>query len=99
MEVQRFRDRAHAGRLLAERLRRYAGRDDVIVLGLPRGGVPVAAGKYPKWHLGMDDDSPSDTKGTTSSLRRVRERPPLRRFARQGTTARKRPSREPSATH
>src|SRR5206468_2327164 len=38
-----FRDRAHAGRLLAERLRKYAGRKDVIVLGLPRGGVPVAS--------------------------------------------------------
>jgi erythromycin esterase-like protein/predicted phosphoribosyltransferase len=40
--TQRFRDRAHAGRLLADRLRAYAGRDDVVVLGLPRGGVPVA---------------------------------------------------------
>jgi putative phosphoribosyl transferase len=38
----RFRDRREAGRALAERLRRYAGRDDVIVLALPRGGVPVA---------------------------------------------------------
>jgi len=38
----RFRDRAEAGRLLAERLREYAGGDDVIVLALPRGGVPVA---------------------------------------------------------
>ncbi len=38
----RFRDRHEAGRLLAERLRAYADRDDVIVLGLPRGGVPVA---------------------------------------------------------
>jgi putative phosphoribosyl transferase len=38
----RFRDRAHAGRVLAERLRSYAGREDVLVLGLPRGGVPVA---------------------------------------------------------
>jgi erythromycin esterase-like protein/predicted phosphoribosyltransferase len=37
-----FRDRTEAGRLLAERLREYAGRDDVIVLALPRGGVPVA---------------------------------------------------------
>jgi putative phosphoribosyl transferase len=38
----RFRDRREAGRLLAERLARYAGRDDVLVLALPRGGVPVA---------------------------------------------------------
>jgi hypothetical protein len=38
----RFANRHHAGRLLAERLRAYAGRDDVLVLGLPRGGVPVA---------------------------------------------------------
>src|SRR2546423_120561 len=42
MSPDRFRDRAQAGRLLAERLREYAGRDDVVVLGLPRGGVPVA---------------------------------------------------------
>lgn len=38
-----FRHRADAGRALAGRLGHYAGRDDVIVLGLPRGGVPVAA--------------------------------------------------------
>ncbi|MCZ4494636.1 MAG: Erythromycin esterase [Conexibacter sp.] len=38
----RFSDRLAAGRALAERLRAYAGRDDVVVLGLPRGGVPVA---------------------------------------------------------
>src|SRR4051812_2902085 len=38
----RFRDRSHAGRLLAERLSEYGDRDDGIVLGLPRGGVPVA---------------------------------------------------------
>jgi putative phosphoribosyl transferase len=37
-----FRDRRHAGWLLATQLGRYAGRDDVIVLALPRGGVPVA---------------------------------------------------------
>lgn len=36
-----FRDRRHAGQVLAGRLVRYAGRDDVIVLALPRGGVPV----------------------------------------------------------
>src|SRR6266699_3503225 len=39
----RFPDRRAAGRQLAGRLDRYAGRDDVLVLGLPRGGVPVAA--------------------------------------------------------
>ena len=39
----RFRDRAHAGRALARALLAYAGRDDVVVLALPRGGVPVAA--------------------------------------------------------
>src|SRR6266446_564173 len=38
----RFRDRADAGRALAELLSAYAARDDVVVLGLPRGGVPVA---------------------------------------------------------
>lgn len=38
-----FRDRSEAGRLLAERLRLYAGRPDTIVFALPRGGVPVAA--------------------------------------------------------
>jgi predicted phosphoribosyltransferase len=37
-----FSDRAEAGRLLAEKLDKYAGREDVIVLGLPRGGLPVA---------------------------------------------------------
>jgi putative phosphoribosyl transferase len=37
-----FPNRAEAGRLLAEKLEKYADRNDVIVLGLPRGGVPVA---------------------------------------------------------
>ena len=37
-----FRDRHEAGRLLATRLQRFAGRRDVVVLALPRGGVPVA---------------------------------------------------------
>jgi len=37
-----FRNRTEAGRLLASRLMKYAGRPDVLVLGLPRGGVPVA---------------------------------------------------------
>ena len=38
----RFRDRADAGRRLAASLTSYARRSDVIVLALPRGGVPVA---------------------------------------------------------
>lgn len=37
-----FANRTEAGRLLAEKLGQYSGRHDVIVLGLPRGGVPVA---------------------------------------------------------
>jgi len=36
-----FRDRRDAGRALATMLERYRGRDDVAVLALPRGGVPV----------------------------------------------------------
>jgi putative phosphoribosyl transferase len=36
-----FHDRADAGRRLADGLREYAGREDVLVLALPRGGVPV----------------------------------------------------------
>src|SRR3977135_452819 len=53
-EVRRFRDRSEAGTLLAERLRGYAGRDDVIVLGLPRGGVPVA------YEVARELDAPLD---------------------------------------
>jgi putative phosphoribosyl transferase len=37
-----FRDRVDAGRQLGERLRRFAGHPEVLVLGLPRGGIPVA---------------------------------------------------------
>ena len=36
-----FRDRAEAGRVLAAKLGEYANRGDVVVLALPRGGVPV----------------------------------------------------------
>lgn len=37
-----FANRAEAGRSLAWRLEKYANRNDVVVLGIPRGGVPVA---------------------------------------------------------
>lgn len=39
--LTRFRDRSEAGRRLADELREYAHRSDVVVLALPRGGVPV----------------------------------------------------------
>jgi putative phosphoribosyl transferase len=39
----RYRNRTDAGRRLARELERYAGREDVVVLALPRGGVPVAS--------------------------------------------------------
>jgi len=42
MKPRFFRDRREAGRLLAAKLTAYANRPDVIVLALPRGGVPVA---------------------------------------------------------
>jgi len=40
--AMRFKDRAEAGRVLAAYLDRYEDRPDVLVLALPRGGVPVA---------------------------------------------------------
>lgn len=42
MVTKFFRDRVEAGRFLAQKLGEYANRPDVVVLGLPRGGVPVA---------------------------------------------------------
>ncbi|MGL4622813.1 phosphoribosyltransferase [Chroococcidiopsis sp.] len=38
----KFRNRTEAGQLLAAGLKHYSNRSDVLVLGLPRGGVPVA---------------------------------------------------------
>src|ERR1700752_2859487 len=40
--MQPFQNRSDAGRQLAKKLLRYADRRDVLVLALPRGGVPVA---------------------------------------------------------
>lgn len=51
---ERFRDRLEAGELLGSRLQRYANRQDVVVLGLPRGGVPVAAEVARKLNAPLD---------------------------------------------
>jgi putative phosphoribosyl transferase len=54
LEVLPFVNRVEAGRVLASRLSAYAGRDDVIVLGLPRGGVPVAFAVAGALHVPID---------------------------------------------
>jgi putative phosphoribosyl transferase len=43
MPETRFRNRSEAGKLLASKLTQYANRPDVLVLGIPRGGLPVAS--------------------------------------------------------
>jgi predicted phosphoribosyltransferase len=50
----RFRDRADAGRWLALRLSDLTGRDDLLVLGIPRGGVPVAYEVARELHAPLD---------------------------------------------
>src|SRR5215212_1668832 len=52
--VLAFRDRRDAGRVLATHLQPYAHTPDVIVLGLPRGGVPVAAEVAAALHAPLD---------------------------------------------
>jgi len=52
--AQRFRDRRDAGRQLAGDLMSYADRDDVLVLALPRGGVPVAFEVAQALHTPLD---------------------------------------------
>lgn len=49
-----FRNRSHAGRALGQALSRYAGRSDVVVLALPRGGVPVAFEVAQALHAPLD---------------------------------------------
>jgi len=49
-----FEDRRQAGKRLAERLTRYAGRKDVAVLGLARGGLPVAFEVAKALHAPLD---------------------------------------------
>jgi putative phosphoribosyl transferase len=54
MPVHTFHDRADAGRYLAGHLSEYAKHDDVLVLALPRGGVPVAAEVARALHVPLD---------------------------------------------
>src|SRR4051812_1864747 len=49
-----FRDRSDAGQVLAQRLEHYPDRADVIVLALPRGGVPVAYEVASALHCPLD---------------------------------------------
>jgi putative phosphoribosyl transferase len=49
-----FRDRTEAGQFLASRLTSYSNRSDVLVLALPRGGVPVAAEVAKKLNVPLD---------------------------------------------
>src|SRR5215831_412907 len=49
-----FENRTEAGQLLANKLDKYAGCKDVIVLGLPRGGVPVAYEVAKRLHAPLD---------------------------------------------
>lgn len=50
----KFRDRMHAGELLAAKLANYADQPDVLVLALPRGGVPVGAQVARKLNAPLD---------------------------------------------
>jgi predicted phosphoribosyltransferase len=54
MAQRLFRDRRDAGRVLAGHLEHYRDRDDVVVLGLPRGGVPVAYEVATALHAPLD---------------------------------------------
>jgi len=49
-----FKDRVDAGRKLAKELSEYANRSDVIILALPRGGVPVAFEVAKELNVKMD---------------------------------------------
>ena len=49
-----YRDRTQAGRELAGKLEEYADRPDVLVLALPRGGVPVAYEVARALHVPLD---------------------------------------------
>ena len=49
-----FKDRLDAGRKLAKKLSKYANRSDILILALPRGGVPVAFEVAKELNVKMD---------------------------------------------
>jgi len=49
-----FRDRSHAGELLAEKLKNYGSREDALVLAIPAGGVQVAFPFVRQLKISMD---------------------------------------------
>src|SRR6266568_420004 len=49
-----YRNRSEAGKHLATRLKKYANRDDLLVLALPRGGVPVGFEVAKELHVTLD---------------------------------------------
>lgn len=54
MSPRLFRNRSEAGRIIAQRLKHYADRPDVLVLALPRGGVPVGYEVAKALHTPLD---------------------------------------------
>ena len=52
--ITKFRNRKEAGELLAKQLAPYANHPDALILGLPRGGVPIAYEVAKKLHLPLD---------------------------------------------
>src|SRR5512141_2662397 len=54
MVIKIFQNRTDAGQFLAEKLSEYANRSDVVVIGLPRGGVSVAYEVARKLHAPLD---------------------------------------------
>ena len=73
MPEQRFSNRRDAGAKLAEKLLPYAGRSDVVVIALPRGGVPVA------YEVAVALRAPLDVFEVRSAARRPLERARWRR--------------------
>lgn len=54
MDARVFADRRQAGAALARKLQRYGGRSDVLVMALPRGGVPVGYEVAQALHAPLD---------------------------------------------